>query len=357
MSIMKIAIFSDFHLGVINDQDIILDIQFKFIENMIDYLKKNNISEVIFMGDWFHSRKSINVKILDASYKILDMFQKNNIHIYMIVGNHDIYLQENTEINSIKVYQEMNVSVVSSPIDIMLNEKTISLIPWGFKITKPVDFIFGHFSFQGALYSNAMLNEHGENPDEMINFASLIFSGHFHYPKEYSYKKGKIVVVGSPLQLTWGEIDEAKGFYVLDLETNYYEMIGNTTLPIRHKINLSDMKNDEFKKKLNNIVKGNFIKLVIDEEIGYEKILKIENFLNKMNPIRSIEVEYFKKSNKCKLPELVNMPERSFNKYDVIKTYVDNLGKDSNQKFDTNILMNKISELYNSTEQIGRNDE
>lgn len=352
---MKIALFTDFHLGVLTDTDLMINYQKLFIDNFIKKIKEENINNVIFLGDWFETRKSVNVKIANDSHDILKKFKDNNIMLYMIVGNHDMYMKESTEINSVNIYEEINsIKIIKDTTIKILDNKKLMFVPWNCNITENADYIFGHFSFQGAIYSNNMVNEHGMNPNEMTESGPLIFSGHFHRNHDYDYKKGKIITIGSPLQLSWGEINEDKGFYILDLSNGKYEFIKNdNTIPKRHIIKLSDIIN----KTVNlDIVKGNFIKLIVDIEYDFDKIIKLETLLNKMSPIKPILIDFFKKNEKFNLPELTIDSDKSFNKKDIIKAYVGNIAKD---KLDETKLLTIINKLYDETEIKGseRNDE
>ncbi len=58
----KIAIISDLHFGASGDSQQRLKFQLDYLEKtFIPYLLDNKITEVIQLGDVFHSRKTINV--------------------------------------------------------------------------------------------------------------------------------------------------------------------------------------------------------------------------------------------------------------------------------------------------------
>ena len=71
----KIAIFSDIHLGVHQNNDFWLGIANKWADWYIKELKDKNITDIIFCGDFFHYRDEISVKTLNFAKDLLDMFK------------------------------------------------------------------------------------------------------------------------------------------------------------------------------------------------------------------------------------------------------------------------------------------
>ena len=83
---MKIAIINDTHAGVKNGSDIFLDYSERFYENIFfPYLKENNITKILHLGDYFDHRKYINFKVLKRNYKhFIEHLEENNITMDII---------------------------------------------------------------------------------------------------------------------------------------------------------------------------------------------------------------------------------------------------------------------------------
>lgn len=293
----KVLIFSDIHWGKDKDSDLYNDLDLSVIDEVIKICSDNYIKTVFFLGDWFDSRKAVSVKTLCCAYFALTKLHKHNIDIYLILGNHDIYFKNKKDVNSIRNYAELpNVHpiVENTEIEFKSCDKKVMLMPWGDiteSSTEKYDALFGHFEFIGAKLMG-MTSDKGCDPSQLLSFSPLVFSGHYHLRNEYNYKNGKIVTVGSPFELDWGDYQNKKCMYILDMHTLKYQEV-ETTGPKHIKIYWSNLLNND-KSDLNNI-KGNFVQFVVDAEYKYEKILKMCEYINKQNPLLPCEIVYLYK--------------------------------------------------------------
>ena len=83
----KVAIFSDFHLGIKQDSAIWHEIALTWCDWFVSEVKKNDIDTVVFLGDFFHTRNSISANTLHVASKILDKlkdFKASNLKKYKI---------------------------------------------------------------------------------------------------------------------------------------------------------------------------------------------------------------------------------------------------------------------------------
>ena len=85
----KVAIFSDFHLGIKQDSAIWHEIALTWCDWFVSEVKKNGVDTVVFLGDFFHTRNNISANTLHVASKILDKLKDFKVH--MILGNHDLY--------------------------------------------------------------------------------------------------------------------------------------------------------------------------------------------------------------------------------------------------------------------------
>ena len=106
-NIRKITLVGDLHLGIKNNSVEWLEIQREFLLDFLIKKVDEDFDEdrdiLILEGDIFHSRESINVRIQNEALGIFKaLANKFKRGIYIIVGNHDVYYKDKTEVNSLK---------------------------------------------------------------------------------------------------------------------------------------------------------------------------------------------------------------------------------------------------------------
>lgn len=233
---MKLGIITDTHIGIRNDSPIFFENSVSFFtEVFFPYCKENNISHVIHLGDFFDRRKYININILhETRNKILKPLQESNIKIDLILGNHDCYYKNTNIVNTPKQVFACfdNVNVIEHPIVKDYDGFCLGLVPW---ITKenldeckkfikdaPCRMLGGHFEIEGREVLRGIKSESGM-PSSMFNKYDMVMSGHFHIR---SYQDN-IGYLGTPYQLYMSDLNEQKGFHVLDTTTSELEFVEN----------------------------------------------------------------------------------------------------------------------------------
>lgn len=275
MSNSKFAIFADLHLGVHQNSSTWHEIALKWADWFVGELKEKQIKNILFLGDFFHSRSEISVNTIHASSELLAKFSNFNIH--MIVGNHDSYYKQKSDIHSLSILNGYpNVCIHDKTTTQSIGNKTVTFCPWGFNYTDidKSDVIFGHFEIESFKMNAHKLCEVGVKPKELLNKSGLIFSGHFHLNEEREYDNGKIIYVGSPFQLDFGERDSRKGYYIFDFDDMSYRFHINEVTPIHKRLLTSEILTDgELDADIKEVINNNFIKLVVDKPID-QKILE-----------------------------------------------------------------------------------
>lgn len=235
---MKIALITDTHHGVKNDSPVIHDAYKKFLDEVyFPYLKENNITTQIHLGDLVDRRKyitGISLKRLSDDY--IDRSISNYITTFLLVGNHDCYHKNTLIPNYItELFQKDEsgfIKVIDSPETIVFDRTSILLLPWICKenhdeVFKAVDssnssIVLGHFEFSGFPHYKGHNAKDGMNPSLFNKFHKVI-SGHYH---TRSHDKN-IWYLGTPLDFTWQDYDDPKGFHVLDTSTLELTFIKN----------------------------------------------------------------------------------------------------------------------------------
>ena len=287
----RVAIFSDLHLGVHQNNDFWLGISNRWVDWYIGKLKENDISEIIFCGDFFHYRDEISVKTLNFAKDLLDKF--NDFKITMITGNHDAWYKDTSEINSLSIFKVYN--------------NDVTFCPWGTKIDDipKSDVLFGHFELENFKMNAFKICDHGDDPEVLIKKCSLIFSGHFHREDTKNFNSGesKIIYVGNPFEMDFGDMGSKKGFYIFDFNDKKLEWIDNDITPKHHKIFLSKLincKNIHVENLFEKILPGNIIKLIIDKNISTEHLDILTAKFTSCRPVE-LRIDYDINYNKLKI--------------------------------------------------------
>lgn len=269
----KTAIFSDLHLGVHQNSDFWLGVANKWADWYISELESRYITDVIFCGDFFHYRDEISVKTLNFAKDFLDKFSKFNI--IMITGNHDAWYKDTSEINSLSILKGYENITVYDKIETRdINGKRVTFCPWGTSIKDiPVsDLVFGHFELVNFKMNSFKICDHGDDPETLSTKAPLIFSGHFHLRADRTFGSNKIIYVGNPFEMDFGDSMQSKGFYIFDENLNL-DFIENTITPKHIKVFLSKLIHEKDPVTFfNQVISNNIIKLIVDKNINTEHL-------------------------------------------------------------------------------------
>lgn len=278
----KIALFSDLHLGIGQNSQTRLNIAQEFIDHFISHCEKRKVTEIIFLGDFFHNRQSLDPRVLHIAAEIIQKLK--DFQIIFLVGNHDSYYKNTAEITPVKVFQRSNIHIVS-PSFLTLSFKNTKnqafCCSWGVTLEQLQELIqntnvkgkkicFGHFEVISFLENNFHECQKGFSPKELLDLVDHVYSGHFHFPSKKEYKEGKkIVYLGSPFQLNFGDRQSDRFFYFWDPQTLELEAVENTISPKHYKFFVSSILQNP--QRFIPYIKNNFIELNVDDIKSYEK--------------------------------------------------------------------------------------
>ncbi len=364
--------FSDFHWGKNKDAEVKLKHNDSYIDWLIGECNSQSIDTLVFLGDWFESRNNVSVKTYNHSYKALKRISAAGIKIYMFVGNHDAYFKNTIEVNSLSPLNHIPGVHIIDRYSILkfTNGSSIGLFPWEEFNEEHLDqykkesfgCIMGHFEFVGASFSNftGHVCKSGQKSGDLIEASPLVFSGHFHIRKEYVYKNGKIVCIGCPLELDWGDYQDVKGYYIVNSADMSYEFYENTHSPKHLKLYWSRIKR-KVEENIKNI-EGNYIKLVVDEEYDFNQISNLIQKINAKNPLRPCQPNFIVNTDVHLITNsdfdksgLLNVNS----KFDYIQQYINSLEE---AQFDTNkvekdVLLDKLKYVYTYTIEKLKHDQ
>jgi len=267
---MKIAILNDTHAGIRNSSDIFMDYQERFYsEVFFPYLLENDIKHILHLGDYYDNRKTINFKALQHNRKIfLEKLRDYGITMDIIIGNHDMYFKNTTELNALKELQGhyMNeVNLVLEPRVMDYDGLKVGLVPWicqdneeqsvEFIKTCKADFIGAHLELQGFEMQKGMPCMDGMSPKLFERF-EMVLSGHFHAKSS----QGNIHYLGSQMEFFWNDCNDPKHFHILDTETRELTAIRNP-ITIYEKIYYDHENMNKFKDL--SYLDNKFVKVIV----------------------------------------------------------------------------------------------
>ena len=114
----KIGIFSDLHVGVSSDSKVRLNETRKCIDWIIKKFKEEYVDYIIFCGDLFNSRYSVNVNTLNSQQMNTNMLPQNMQNINNPQNN-----QNNMNTRPSNIFQsQMNQSQMPSMIQSMSSQ-------------------------------------------------------------------------------------------------------------------------------------------------------------------------------------------------------------------------------------------
>ena len=333
----RVALISDLHLGIYGNSEEWHEIAINWAKWFAEDISNSGIKDIFFLGDFFHNRHEISVQTVHVASKIMEIFSKFNI--IMIVGNHDAYYKNRSDIHSIGLLKgSSNVTVVDSPLILDSFGAKMAFVPWNCELPHGVfDYIFGHFEIQTFKMNNFKVCNHGLNVSDFLESRTKrVFSGHFHTKSHKIYKEGEIRYIGNPFQQDFNDCGDVKGYYILDLEDGDLKFVENKISPVFKRI-----KFEEIGDLKENDVSGNIIKLIIDVEVEDEDLVKNESLIRKYKPFK-LEREFAVIKKKIQSDETIE----SINFGQILSEFVEGLNMEADEM---NLVKDIIEKLYNNS--------
>jgi len=285
----KLAMFTDIHFGKKNNS-------ISYNQDCLDFVKwfceqvraEGGVTHVVFLGDWFENRNSVNVLTLTYAHEALKLLNSLGLPIYIIIGNHDLYHRENRKIYSTRVFEELpNVHLVNEPIVV---DKDLFICPFLFKHEYPeiakftkVPYWLGHFEFRNFVITGTdRLMEHG--PDhKLFKEPKFIFSGHFHKRQAVD----NVVYIGNTFPMDYGDAgDDERGMCFVETATDKVWFVNLEDSPKYRKVKLSSVLegNTNFPPKCR-------VRCIIDTDILYTEAQALREEMVQALGLREFSLE------------------------------------------------------------------
>jgi DNA repair exonuclease SbcCD nuclease subunit len=227
---MKLIITADIHIGVPGKLE---DIMWA-LERVRQHCIVNEIKHWINLGDLFHDREVINIRDLYTINKFFEQLKKDGITFYTFPGNHDMFLRNSWDINSIaplgnviKSYDKISQLKLGGirfwilPF-IHYETKYMEALAKLEKVHKPGDVLLTHIGVKSSILNSCFLLKSWS----LVNFEQSafdrVYTGHYHIHQQVGHNvwyPGDLI----PFKQDEGDVDH--GFFVFDTDTRTHEFV------------------------------------------------------------------------------------------------------------------------------------
>ena len=348
---MKIALITDTHWGVRNDNIAFMDNSKKFLDEVFfPYLDANNIRTVVHLGDLVDRRKYINFNTATRlRIDFLDKLANRGLDVHMIAGNHDTYYKNTNSINALHelVVGKYDFNIYDQiPREVEFDNLTVLMLPWIcdenrevclHKIkTTPAQIVMGHLELAGFEMYRGSIVSHGDDRNLFDRF-DMVLSGHYHHRSS----DGSIHYLGSHAEFTWSDYDDRKGFHILDTETRNLTFVSNPYIMF-YKVWYDDVTPGHEPERLDlSYCKGKIVKVIVKNKLDP---YKFDMFIDRIEKFGVLEMQIVEDHLNLSVATDEDIIDEAESTINIFKKYIDqvnssNLNKDKLEK--------TIVELYN----------
>lgn len=236
---MKRLLFSDIHLNtwaygaevMENGMNSRLYRQHMAIRDMVEDAADQGVKYAYFFGDLFHVHGMIQTQALTVAADLFQALEDFEIKIRAIPGNHDMATREG-RFHALQFlptrailgrWEDDGLLVRALPY----TEDQAVLDAFLEESAKEGGMLMLHQGVQGVPLASGYVLDEKLTP-EMIPSNCRAFTGHYHFHRAVS---PNLTVVGNLVPLTWGDIDQSKGWVIWDDQTGALEQRVQSSSP------------------------------------------------------------------------------------------------------------------------------
>lgn len=352
IKIKRAWIISDLHFGMRSNSREWLDIQERyFYDWFIPMVNKYKIEgDVLFiLGDVFDNRQNTQLYTQHIVIKLMEDLKKLFPEIYILVGNHDIFLKSSNEVTSLDCLKYIpDIKIFKEPELMDIQNKSVLMMPWrkdseaeGETLDKygGTDYLFCHSEIFGVKLNNKVRYDKGNNIDLFKKFRK-VYSGHIHY----SQKIKNFTFVGNPYEMTRSDSGNKKGIYVIDFVNDREIFLENDFSPKFLKVNITSLY-EKTVEEVKEMFRDNFIDLYVSSSlISKYEIGKLFSLLD--SSARKIDPQIYEEEDNINYDEEAEY--ETFDLFRLTDTYVKNKG------YDESVKKRIIKEMKNLYEELNQ---
>lgn len=358
--IKRAWLVTDTHFGLKNFNLEWYDVQMNFFQKQfIPHIKKNYREGdiLIHIGDVFDHRRILDIGMMNGVISLFEEFSSMfKDGVYVVTGNHDIYKKSSNDVNSLKCLKYIpNINIVETDPLILdtVYDQRLAFMPWNetkeeeiedLESINHADYLFCHTNVEGMRFNKYVEIKEGNGLNSFKAFRK-VYSGHIHL----SQKKNNVSMLGSPYEMDKNDVDNKKGFMLLDFSDESETFFENEVSPKHITINIEDIKNVDNIKEL---VENNYV------EVTAPSNLKNTKSINKLNEAlqdsKKFELIFINEENIKRLEEKRNLPKVDVNLSNMDITNLCDVYVDATEyKEDTKLKFKSFfKKLYNNRVQV-----
>jgi len=357
---MKVAIITDTHAGIKNGADLFLDYAERFYEEIFfPYCIENNISRIIHLGDYFDHRRFVNIKVLKRNKEMfLDKLREHKMVMDIIPGNHDTFYKSTNELSGLVEILQHYTDVVNlhqDPTVIDLDGLQMALLPWinpenyaesmDFVSKTAAPIIGAHLELAGFdMMRGIAAPSHGMDRS-LFNRFEMVLTGHYHTKST----QDNVYYLGTPLEQTWADCNDAKYFHVLDTETRKLEPIQNT-ITLYHKVVYDDTNASsdiigELDKCDFSSLKNTYVRVIVKTK---KNPLMFDRFIDRLVSVSPFDLKVVENFEEYQSANVDDEKVEVGDTVTLLNTYVDSVQTD----LDRDRLKSMLSALWTEAQNI-----
>lgn len=294
--VKKFIIWNDLHLGIGNEEAVIVS-----VKHMISYLLEHNLKTLVFAGDFFHSRSNQTESVLNAANEVFRLIHQAGIRHILIPGNHDrtsyfsfsSFLDVFKHHPGVELYTELtHLEIEGIKVTLLPFFDDSILVPM-IEQSEGSQMLISHFDMQGSTHLGKVC-EKASITKRTVKKWDKVYLGHYHNTHEISKD---IVHLPSLRQSSFGE-DDNKGFTIIYDDLSYEIVPGVFKRFNKLVLNIDELSNDDIKElisihsnssdtirfefigeetKLKALDKEQFLGTGIDVKLKFQKKYKVED--------------------------------------------------------------------------------
>lgn len=268
---MRIAIVTDTHFGARNDSPVFLEHFMRFFDRtFFPRIQAEGIDTILHLGDFLDRRKFVNFLTLNAVQNLfVKRLEESGAKMHCILGNHDIFFKNKSEVNSLQELFADKFVVHDKPTTLTFDGLKIAMLPWinkeneeeSLRFVQDTDapILCGHLELHGFQVLRNTPFDGGMSADLFKKFKA-VYTGHFHI----RHNRGNIHYLGCPYQITMNDYGDKKGFHILDTETGELEFVKNPhTIFTQIEWDDTDLEDGKLVKVEAERTQGKYVRIVV----------------------------------------------------------------------------------------------
>lgn len=344
----KGLLFTDIHWGKKQNSDAHNQNCIDFIQFMISHINQDNtIDHILFMGDWFDNRNTVNISTLNYAHQGAKLLNDLNLPIFFILGNHDLYTRIHRKTYSSIMYNDLsNFTVITEPTVIDYISDGALLCPFLFHHEyeqlnnyKNIPNYYGHFEFEGFVITGYNITMQNGPKHTLYSAPKHIFSGHFHKRQAHD----NIIYIGNTFPMDYSDAnDNARGFCIHDHITDDITFYDWPDCPKYINTKLSNIIDGTV-----DIPDGANVKCYADVEVTYEEVIKLRKHYNTAHKLLEFTIEEHKDNDYSDIGTIASELMLDENKpYNIDDAVIMMLGEVESTHIDNSVLI----EIYQRIE-------